>query len=44
MNDPDIWMGTDLAIKNLIKKHGSLDINAASPWRSYLTLHLWNNL
>lgn len=44
MNDPDIWMGTDLGIKKVLEKHESLDINMASPWRSYLSIHLWNNL
>lgn len=44
MNDPDIWMGTDLGIKKVMEKHESLDINMASPWRSYLSIHLWNNL
>ena len=45
LSDPDIYLGGDLGIKKMIKKSGS-DFNPdlASPWRSYLTLQLWNQL
>ncbi|MFT6087652.1 MAG: AraC family transcriptional regulator of adaptative response / DNA-3-methyladenine glycosylase II [Glaciecola sp.] len=43
---PDIFLATDLVIKNQIKKLAEQEINiiqeAAAPWRSYLTLSLWN--
>lgn len=43
-NCSDVWMGTDLGIKKLMEKSGELDLRKASPWKSYLTLHCWNNL
>lgn len=42
LSEPDIWLGTDLVIKNQIKQY-SLDTDAAAPWRSYLTFQLWDN-
>jgi AraC family transcriptional regulator of adaptative response / DNA-3-methyladenine glycosylase II len=43
---PDIFLATDLVIKNQIKKLAEQEVNiiqeAAAPWRSYLTLSLWN--
>jgi AraC family transcriptional regulator of adaptative response / DNA-3-methyladenine glycosylase II len=43
---PDIFLDTDLIIKNRLKAlaQKGLEINsmAAAPWRSYLTLSLWN--
>lgn len=44
LNDPDIWMGTDLGIKKVLEKHEPLNIDMASPWKSYLSIHLWSNL
>ena len=42
LSDPDIYLGSDLWIK---KKGGSLkDVESVSPWRSYLTLQLWNKI
>jgi AraC family transcriptional regulator of adaptative response / DNA-3-methyladenine glycosylase II len=46
-NDTDIWLNTDLIIKQQIAKlQDSLglvfDDAKAAPWRSYLTLSLWN--
>lgn len=41
-NDDDIWMGSDLGIRQSIQKLGSIDENKAAPFRSYLTLQLWN--
>ncbi|MDP5041323.1 MAG: AraC family transcriptional regulator [Paraglaciecola sp.] len=37
---PDVWLNTDLVIKNQLKKY-SISAEAARPWRSYLTLQLW---
>ncbi|MDG2916224.1 Ada metal-binding domain-containing protein [Bisgaard Taxon 10/6] len=44
LHDPDVWMGGDLGIKNALTKIGDIDETTASPWRSYLSIHLWNNL
>jgi AraC family transcriptional regulator of adaptative response / DNA-3-methyladenine glycosylase II len=41
LSSPDIWLDSDLVIKNQLKKH-SIDADQARPWRSYLTLQLWN--
>ncbi len=48
--DPDVWLSGDAGVKNALKKikqehpDRNIDINAASPWRSYLVFHLWNQL
>jgi AraC family transcriptional regulator of adaptative response / DNA-3-methyladenine glycosylase II len=45
-NDTDIWLNTDLIIKQQIAAFNDagqiVDDNKAAPWRSYLTLSLWN--
>ena len=45
-DSPDIFLATDLVVKNQIKKLAEQQINIneelAAPWRSYLTLSLWN--
>ncbi len=45
LSDPDIYLGGDLGVKKAIGKSAH-DVNPdlASPWRSYLTLQLWNQL
>jgi len=44
---PDVFLHTDLIIKQQIKKlaNDNIDIHSAlaAPYRSYLTLNLWNN-
>lgn len=43
--DPDIWLAGDAGLKNALKGVESMpDIELASPWRSYLTFQLWNQL
>jgi AraC family transcriptional regulator of adaptative response / DNA-3-methyladenine glycosylase II len=44
LNDPDIWLGGDLGIRNALRQLGEIDPQRAAPWKSYLTLHLWNTL
>ncbi len=44
LNDKDIWMGTDLGIKKVLEKYSVYDIEKASPFKSYLTIHTWNHL
>ena len=40
LSSPDIWLDTDLVIKNQLKKY-AINAELARPWRSYLTLQLW---
>ena len=43
--DPDIWLANDAGIKNALKlTREAVDLDACRPWRSYLTLQLWNQL
>ena len=43
--DPDVWLAGDAGVKNAIKKVGSIEnLERFSPWRSYLTFQLWNQL
>jgi len=43
--DPDIWLAGDAGLKNSIKKIGrEPDLEQTRPWRSYLTLQMWNQL
>jgi len=45
LSDPDIFLAGDLGIKKSIEKLGyPLASDKASPWGSYLTMHLWNSL
>lgn len=41
LSSPDIWLDSDLVIKNQLKKF-AINSDNARPWRSYLTLQLWN--
>lgn len=40
-SQPDVWLNTDLIIKQQIQRH-TLNADAAAPWRSYLTFQLWS--
>lgn len=40
---PDIWLGGDLGVKKALGGLGGATPDGASPWRSYLTLQLWNH-
>lgn len=43
--DPDIWLAGDAGLKNAIKALGQEpDLERTRPWRSYLTLQMWNQL
>ena len=43
--DPDIWLAGDAGLKNALKTLDQQpDIDSMRPWRSYLTLQLWNQL
>lgn len=45
LSDPDIWLAGDAGVKNALK-HGAISFSAEAgrPWRSYLTLQLWQLL
>lgn len=42
-SDPDIFLDGDLGVKKALE-HCECQPALAAPWRSYLTLHLWNTL
>ncbi|WP_110656178.1 AlkA N-terminal domain-containing protein [Salinicola halimionae] len=43
--DPDIWLDNDVGVRRaLAALTTSIDPAVASPWRSYLTLQLWNQI
>lgn len=43
--DPDIWLAGDAGLKNAIKTVGKEpDLESTRPWRSYLTMQMWNQL
>ncbi len=45
LGETDVWLGSDLGVKNALKKHDiEIDTEAAKPWRSYLTFHVWRLL
>ena len=41
LSQPDIWLDSDLVIKHQLKRY-ALEPQLVRPWRSYLTLQLWN--
>jgi AraC family transcriptional regulator, regulatory protein of adaptative response / DNA-3-methyladenine glycosylase II len=44
IGDPDVYLATDLGVRRAAARladRAELDPSAASPWRSYLTHHLW---
>ncbi|MGS2717016.1 DNA-3-methyladenine glycosylase 2 family protein [Eionea flava] len=44
-SNPDIFLGGDLGIKKaLALTDPPINTDKAAPWRSYLTMHLWNSL
>lgn len=45
LSDPDIWLAGDAGVKNALKQSAiSFSADAGRPWRSYLTLQLWQLL
>ena len=43
--DPDIWLVGDAGLKNALKGLDQTpDLEKTKPWRSYLTLQMWNQL
>ncbi|WP_085906503.1 DNA-3-methyladenine glycosylase 2 family protein [Kiloniella majae] len=44
-SDPDVYLDSDLGVKNALQKYTTaINSDMAAPWRSYLTLQLWNQL
>jgi len=41
VGDPDIYLGTDLGVRQARAALPGFDPAACAPWRSYLTHHLW---
>ncbi|WP_333608770.1 DNA-3-methyladenine glycosylase 2 family protein [Arsukibacterium sp.] len=45
LSDPDIWLAADAGVKNALKQRGlQFAAEDGRPWRSYLTLQLWQLL
>ncbi|MFD2190971.1 DNA-3-methyladenine glycosylase 2 family protein [Pistricoccus aurantiacus] len=44
LSHPDIWLGGDLGVRKALKLLDDFDPAIAAPWRSYLTLQLWQHL
>ena len=45
LSDPDVFLARDLGVqKALAQCERTINAEAAAPWRSYLTFHLWNLL
>nr|WP_251976911.1 AlkA N-terminal domain-containing protein [Salinicola sp. S1-1-2] len=45
LGEPDVWLAGDVGLKRAIASlDAPLDPGQASPWRSYLTLHLWDQI
>jgi len=49
--DPDVWLAGDAGVNQALKQLDNsgqavnpIDVEAARPWRSYLTFQLWNQL
>ncbi|MBX2811221.1 MAG: helix-turn-helix domain-containing protein [Myxococcales bacterium] len=42
LSDPDIQLSTDGGVKKALAQMKNLNYEQAAPWRSYLTLQLWN--
>ena len=41
LGQPDVLLGTDLAVKRQLEARGVTDPSAWAPFRSYATVHLW---
>ena len=45
LSDPNIFLGGDLGVKKSMEALGyEVNPELASPWKSYLTMHLWSRL
>ncbi|THI93003.1 DNA-3-methyladenine glycosylase 2 family protein, partial [Nocardioides sp.] len=44
LGHPDVWLPTDVGVRNARVEHPDADPERWSPWRSYALLHLWTSL
>ncbi|KRB77441.1 AraC family transcriptional regulator [Nocardioides sp. Root190] len=44
LGHPDIWLPSDVGVRNALRAHPDVDPAQWSPWRSYALLHLWTSL
>ncbi|MDN5744312.1 MAG: DNA-3-methyladenine glycosylase 2 family protein, partial [Nocardioidaceae bacterium] len=44
LGHPDIWLPTDVGIRNALARAPSVDPDRWAPWRSYALLHWWTSL
>jgi len=44
LGHPDVWLPTDVGVRNALAGHPDPDPEAWAPWRSYALLHLWTSL
>lgn len=44
LGHPDVWLPTDVGVRNALADHPDADPARWAPWRSYALLHLWTSL
>lgn len=44
LGHPDVWLPTDVGVRNALAGRAPVDPDRWSPWRSYALLHLWTSL
>ncbi|KRA29612.1 MULTISPECIES: AlkA N-terminal domain-containing protein [unclassified Nocardioides] len=44
LGHPDVWLPTDVGVRNALAGRGTVDPDRWAPWRSYALLHLWTSL
>lgn len=44
LGHPDVWLPTDIGVRNALAAHPGGDAERWAPWRSYALLHLWTSL
>lgn len=44
LGHPDVWLPTDVGVRNALAGHEAADPERWAPWRSYALLHLWTSL
>lgn len=44
LGHPDVWLPTDVGVRNALSGQAAVDPERWAPWRSYALLHLWTSL
>lgn len=44
LGHPDVWLPTDVGVRNALTARTPVDPDRWAPWRSYALLHLWTSL